>query len=375
MRYFGYIISGLFVLALAVMLIVFNSRGDITHESLAASTVSPTATVIIPTAIKTPITSTKEHILEQIRQLVAGYDQAVQAEKRNGKVEFGKDPKTGEDIFLFKDESFTRIMDLNEKLWENINQLNVLYVQVYRDELKPTPFPTQSSAEESKVYHDLLISRAEDYCSDAGNLQVNTGAILVYRPDEGKYLPIGIGDKYARCEIYGQMIEEWRIAPLMTKVDKDADMALIRQIMADPNLKLTFESIQSMPNASGRSVAAYTDETGTEYSIDVETSRLAQITPNFQTHPNVPAGQTKNMDELRESAEQFAAANSPRLAQLKGILLYEENCKDDLCFFRWDYRNKDWSGTDWAMMAPFLQVGVLTDGQIVTYINTLDLFN
>lgn len=43
-------------------------------------------------------------------------------------------------------------------------------------------------------------------------------------------------------------------------------------------------------------------------------------------------------------------------------------------FFTWTYRAKDWSGTDWAMMPPFLQVGVLMDGQIVTYINTLDLY-
>ncbi len=55
-------------------------------------------------------------------------------------------------------------------------------------------------------------------------------------------------------------------------------------------------------------------------------------------------------------------------------LFYEENCKGSLCFFRWDTRRQDWRGTDWALMPPFLQVGLLLDGQLATYINTLDLY-
>ena len=80
------------------------------------------------------------------------------------------------------------------------------------------------------------------------------------------------------------------------------------------------------------------------------------------------------MDELRGIAGQFALTNSPRLAELKPVLQYEEGGKTNLYFFTWSYRNKDWSGTDWAMMPPFIQVGVLANGQIATYINTLDLF-
>ena len=72
------------------------------------------------------------------------------------------------------------------------------------------------------------------------------------------------------------------------------------------------------------------------------------------------------MDELRGIARQFANTNFMRLDELESLLLYEEGCKGNICFFRWDYRNKDWSGTDWSMMPPFLQVGVLTNGQIAT---------
>lgn len=367
------IIGGLFATTLVVLLAVLNLPLGSKTVTIANAISTPIATFTIPTETPTPIVSTKERVLEQIRQLVAEYDQAVQAEKKNGSVETSKNPNTGEDLFLFKDESYIRIMGLNEKLWENINQLLPLYVQIYRDELKPTPFPTQSSAEESTAYYDTLVNQSEDYCG-ASNIEVNAATVLVYSPDEGKYLPIGVGDVYARCITYGQMIEEWYFAPMLAKVDKDADMALIRQIMGKPDLTLKFESITDIANGAGRGAALYTDETGAKYYVDIETSRLAAIEPNFPSHPEVPTDQTISMDELRGIARQFAMTNSPRLAELESLLLYEEGCKGDICFFRWDYRNKDWSGTDWAMMPPFLQVGVLKNGQIVVYVNTLDLF-
>jgi hypothetical protein len=106
----------------------------------------------------------------------------------------------------------------------------------------------------------------------------------------------------------------------------------------------------------------------------VDSGRLVQIEPNFPSHPAVPADKTRSLDELRGIAEQFALTNSPRLAELKPVLQYEEGGKTVLYFFTWTYRAKDWSGTDWGMMPPFLQVGVLADGQVVTYINTLDLY-
>ena len=372
MKHFGYIIGGLFTTILVVMVVFFNLPAKVADVPSASVTSTSTATVTIPT--ETTIVSAKDHILEQIRQLVAEYDQAVQAEKKNGNVEFSKDQITDEDIFLFKDESYIRIMGLNERLWENINQLLPLYVQVYRDELKPTPFPTQNSAEESKVYYETLISQTDEHCSGVWNIEVNAATILVYSPDEGKYLPIGLGDEYARCETYGQMIEEWRAAPMSAKVNKDADMALIRQTMGKPDLKLTFQSITDIANGAGRGAALYADETGAKYYIDIETSRLATIDPNFPSHPEIPSSEVISVDELRGIARQFANTNSLRLAELESLLLYEESCKGNICFFRWDYRNKDWSGTDWSMMPPFLQVGVLTNGQIATYINTLDLF-
>jgi len=304
---------------------------------------------------------------------VAEYEQAVQAEKQNGQVEYSKDPISGEDIFLFKDESFMRIMDLSMELNERIYPLYQLYAQVYRDEIKPTPFPTQSSSEQRDVYLQFLYEQAQNYCPTE-ELDVADAIAMIYEPDDGKYRPLIVNDEIARCDIYGWMIEEWQLAPELEHVDQDADMVLIRQIMGKPDLFLNFETIQGVPNAFSRHASLYTDETGTKYYVDIDTVRLAAIEPNFPSHPNIPASETRSVDELRGIARQFAITNSPRLTELESALLYEENCKEDLCFFRWDYRSKDWSGTDWAMMPPLLQVGVLKNGQIVTYNNTLDLF-
>ncbi len=373
MKNISYILGGLFTAMLVFLLVIFNLPAKVASVSTVTVTSSPTATASPPTTTPTPIVSAKEHILEQIRQLAAGYDQTVQAEKKNGNVEFSKDTKTGEEIFFFRGESFGKIYELFLNLINQINQLNMLYTQVYRDETQPTPFPTQSSDDQTKAYYEFLLQQTSEFCPQIHN-DIAT-AISIYRPDEGKYLPMHIiDDTTAHCNVYGQMIEEWHTAPMLAKVNKEADMALIRQIMGKPDMKLTFQSITGLANAPWQSAALYTDETGAKYYADIETARLAEIDPNLPSQLNIPANETKNMDELRGIARQFASTNSPRLAELESVILYEENCKGDICFFRWDYRNKDWSGTDWAMMPPFLQVGVLTNGQIAAYINTLDLF-
>src|SRR5574341_371575 len=219
-----------------------------------------------PAPVTSPTSLSKGHILAQIRQLAAEYDQAVQAEKKNGNVKFSKDPKTGEDIFLFEGESYGRILDLSMEVNQQINQLIELYVQEYRDEIKPTPFPAQSSAEEGKTYYEFLLGQLQDCVRQ----QPDGDAIRIYDPDLGTDRSIHISDATARCEVYGQMIEEWRVAPLLEKVNKDADMALIRQIMGEPDLRLTFQSVQGLANAPGRNAALYTDETGAKYYVDIE---------------------------------------------------------------------------------------------------------
>ena len=70
---------------------------------------------------------------------------------------------------------------------------------------------------------------------------------------------------------------------------------------------------------------------------------------------------------LKAFAESFVFANSPVFNETRARLLYEEGKKGDVYFFRWDYKNKNWSSTDWEFMPPFLQVGMLLNEQIVYY--------
>jgi DNA-binding CsgD family transcriptional regulator len=365
--------GALLIIALFVTLALANQNKK--EDGIAPIALSNISTTANSTPTQSVITTSKEVILERIYQLADEYNQAVQAEKRNGIVEFSKDSTTGDEIFLFKDQSYTRISELFQRFLEQKTNLENLYTQVYRDELQPTPFPTQSSPEQDKAYYEFLAEQAGDYCSlEAWQQDTQAQTLLAYDPDEGKYRPIFTGDTIARCEVYGQMLEEFRVSPWMAKIDQESDIKLIRQIVGNPDLRLNFKTISPLANAPWTSVAIYTDEAGTKYSIDIETAQLVSIEMNFPTHPEIPSDQVKSVDELRSIAEQFAFANSSRLVDLQSDLLYEENSKGNIYFFRWDYRNRDWSGTDWSMMPPFLQVGMLLNGQIATYINTLDLF-
>lgn len=161
-----------------------------------------------------------------------------------------------------------------------------------------------------------------------------------------------------------------------TGIDQAAQIDLIRGIMAKPGLQLAFDSTQGLANVAGRDAAVYVDQAGSKYYIDMQTGRLAEIDAGALAHEDVHPAQALSMDELRSIATRFAQANSTRLAELQPSLVYDEGCKGTLCFFRWDARNLpiDWSGTEWAIMPPFLQVGVLADGQVLTYYNSLDLF-
>ena len=370
-----YGIGGLLITTLMVVLVLANlpARGA---PAVLAPAARPTLPPPTATASLTPqpTVSAKTHILEQIRQAVLEYEQNVQAEKKNGTVEYSKDPQTGEDLFRFTGDSYERIIGLNEKLWGTINQLDALYVQVYRDETRPTPFPTQVSAAENKAYYEKLLTQSGDECGNAPYTAESASTFSIYSPNDGKELSMVVDDRSAGCEVLGQMIDEFRIAPILSKVNQSADITLIRQIMGKPNMELAFQSVSGPANSPWRNAAIYTDETGTKYYVDADNARLAQIEPGGLSHPDIPASQAKSTDELRGIARQFAQTNSPNLSKLLSVLSYQEGGKGDIYFFTWTYNSKDWSGTDWAMMPPFLQVGVLTNGQIYTYINTLDLY-
>jgi len=378
MKTIFYLLIGLLGLGVALLIgFGFFAALHAPAKTVSFATIVTEAVTLPPEQQRTPtaITAAGEHILEQIRQKALEYDRAVQAEKQHGQVEFSQDPTTGEERFFFKGESFNRIDSLFFQFLEEKTRLEQLYTRLYRAETQPTPFPTQSSAAQQQAYFEYLNAQAEQYCSlESWQKDPNAQALLLYDPEEGRYRPVYYGEVVARCEIYVQMLEEFRTAPLLAKVNHERAQAVIRGAMDKPGLVLSFEGIAPLANAPRRSAAVYLDETGTRYWVELESSLLVGIEPNYPTHPEIPAAEVKEMAALRQLARQFALANSPRFAGLEQTLFYEENCKGSLCFFRWDTRRQDWRGTDWAMMPPFLQVGLQMNGQLATYLNTLDLY-
>jgi DNA-binding CsgD family transcriptional regulator len=358
-------------MALVVALFFINHPGEtppVEAPVALAPLPSPTATGVMMTP--TPVLSPREQILAEMQRLIDEYNRQVELEKQNGSVTVSTDPGTGAEIFLFSGASYEKVAKLFEDLNEQLSPLEDQYVEVYRREVQPTPFPTRESAEENQSYYDLLLSQYQPiYEEDLANGHM----MLIYDPDQGSYQGRLVGDAYARIEITGQAFEALCNAPALGDVDQDDDIAQIRQVTGKADLSLNFQGIERLANTPGLEAAVYMNDTGTRrYWVEVGSGHLAQIDPVVREV--VAAFEAKSVDELRAIAEQFALANSERLAGLLPALLYEEGGKGSIYSFRWDYSSKDWSGTDWAMMPPFLQVGILANGEIATYINTLDLF-
>jgi hypothetical protein len=368
-----FITGGGLLATLLIAVLILASRPATGAEALPTAYTTPSPAPATQAPVPPAAASPREQILAQMRRQIDEYDQAVQFEKQNGAVEISKDPGAGEEIFRFSGSSAEKILKRYDELNQKLQALNRQYVAAYKSEVQPTPFPTQqtepvkSTGEENKAYYDLLL---EQYQVVYNQELANGETLMVYNPDEGRYRAMLVGDAYARIEITTQAFEELRIAPLLAKVNQDVDMALIRRVTGKPDLSLTLTDIQSLANAPWIETSIYLDQFGVKYRISLEAGRLAQIEPAGRK--DIPASEAKSADELRAIAEQFALANSLRLAELKSVLSYDEGGKGNLRFFRWDYR-KDWSGTDWVFMPPFLQVGVAVNGKIVTYINTLDL--
>ncbi len=362
---------------IAVVLIVFfslvNSGGSQTGGAPTAlpQTTSPFSTTL-PGAVSpgaAPTLTPRERIVAEERQLVAEYDQAVKAEIQKGPVETRQDPTSGKEIIRFEGDSYVTLAKLYDELNQQLQALNKQFMALYIADVQPTPFPTQPTEKENEDYYQELLAQ---YPAFFDQLLAEGPTVMIYDPNEGIYYKRVIGDTYAKSEIMTAAMESLRQAPQVAKVDQEAQVTQVRKSMGDPGLQLTFQGVQNLANAPWISAAVYTDAMGTKYWVAIDADRLAGIEPASRVE--VPAVEVKSSDVVRPLAEQFAAANSPRFAQLKAELLYEEGSKGDLYFFTWSTRNKDWSGTDWAMMSPFLQIGLSADGKIATYIDTLDLY-
>jgi DNA-binding CsgD family transcriptional regulator len=348
---------------------LFNeqSNATITQSNLSFSD-TPTPGIAPPVA--SPTLTAREQILDKIYSLAADYDQTVNSEMQNGEVTTSTDPQTGQEVIRFEGRSMETISKQHDEFTQELRSLNEKYRLLYIAEIQPTPFPPKASTEENDQYYQQLV---EQYPAFFDQVLKDGPTVRVFDPSEGIYFNMVIGEAYAKSEIMASAMDALRVAPQTKMVNQESDSNLIRQVMGIPNLVLSYIGIQPLANAPWIDAAIYSDDTGTKYWMAIEDNRLAQIEPPYA--PEVPAIEVKSIDDVRSIAEQFANNNSPRYAELKSVLVYEQGNKGDIYFFTWSYRTRDWTGTDWIMMPPFLQIGLSADGKITTYINTLDLFH
>ena len=372
-------LGGALILGLFVFILVYNfsvpqnnglSNQDAT-QAVTAISMADAPVSVEPTATMAAALSPRQQNVAEARRLAEEYDQAIQAEMQKGNFEIQKDSKTGKDIISFQGESRETLLKLFDELDQELFQLNQQYLALYLTEVQPTPFLTQPSEQENEDYYHALV---QQYPAFFDQVLKEGPTVEIFDPGEGTYVQRVIGDAYAQGSIMERAMNALHDAPQLAKVDQEADTSLIRAAMENPDLSLSFQCVRGLANAPFIQSAVYVDDSGTKYSVSTDKGILTGIEPNLSSHADVPALEVKPIEEVRKLAEQFVEAHSPGYVSAKNRLTFEENGKGDIYFFTWRLPNQDWSNTDWAIMPPFLQIGMSADGNLLTFIDTLDLY-
>jgi hypothetical protein len=154
----------------------------------------------------------------------------------------------------------------------------------------------------------------------------------------------------------------------------DADINLERAIEVveafteKSDLLLSLIDVSSMLNADLRPGWRLMDDSGRLYWLDVETYQLVQIEPYPINHTDSTS--PKSIEELRRIARELALEHSIIFADSEEGLDYSESDKlGQNFFFEWEDRSRPW-----RFMPPRLQVGLTSGGQLLSWLNTLDLY-
>ena len=372
MRKSFYVLLGLLAVLILVLLplIKGSEKAKPTPETpqVTITTAVLTGDIPSPAGLLSSTPSEPEKLYAEIMTLAEEYELAVQAEISSGEVEIVNDSQSGQATFRFKGESAEKILLLYDDLVEQVGELNRHYLALYIAEKRPTPYPPQATPAESEAFQQQLV---EDYQVFVEQLLIEGPVIEIYDPGQGIYLKWLVGEAYARSESLFAAMYNLSLAPQMAKIDERLQIGVIRESWGNLDLVLQFGGITPLANAPGFSAAFYRDEAGSTYYVELESNALVMVNPGQLT--DVPAIEVIPLEEAHLLAEEFARQISPRFTEMQASLSFTKSGKGDMYFFDWRSSFEDWAGTSWEFMPPFLQVGMLADGQIVTFINTLEL--
>jgi hypothetical protein len=151
-------------------------------------------------------------------------------------------------------------------------------------------------------------------------------------------------------------------------IDIERAVKVVEAFMGKSDLLLSLIDVSAMPNANLRPGWQLTDDSGRLYWLDVETYQLVQIEPYPINHTDSTS--PKSIEELRRIARELALEHSIIFADSEEGLDYSESDKlGQNFFFEWEDRSRPW-----RFMPPRLQVGLTSGGQLLSWLNTLDLY-
>ena len=374
MRKSFYVLLGVFAVILILLPLFIKGSEQTGEEPVTRQTAEnitfPAGETPFPTVNvqSSPTPSGMEKIFSEILLLAGQYEQAVQNEIISGEVEPDNNGQSGQIVLRFSGESAERVLQLYDDLLEQISDLNRRYLALYQAKKRPTPYPTRTTESETEIYHQQLV---EEYQIFVEQLLVEGPVIEVYDPVQGIYVKWLVGEAYARSESMFEAMYNLSLAAQMDGINEVYQKNIIRESWGNHDLALEFSGIRPLANAPGFRAVLYQDEAGNTYSVELESDLLVMVEPG--QIPDVQAVEVIPLEEARLLAEEFARQISPRFSEMFSGLNFSEGGKGDMYFFDWRCSFEDWAGTSWELMPPFLQIGMLADGQIVTYINTLEL--
>lgn len=226
----------------------------------------------------------------------------------------------------------------------------------------PVRLPTSDSANSSAPSLDLPTQAS----IEAENPPAAGAQCLVYEEMVAGMAEITMGDLSSQDTFCYQYASGETVDILQRQA-----ITQIQSFVGVADLALTFQAIGDSLNApEPLRVAIFADRYGSQFQVEVTTWRVVGVDMSAYVDATAALSPLTSA-QLRARAEDLLTANTPNFAAIRDRLSYEEGVKGDIHFFSWD----DLTYQGWQFMPPMARLGLMPDGRLVSYINSLFLTN
>lgn len=196
--------------------------------------------------------------------------------------------------------------------------------------------------------------------------ELSTPGATVNDPAFGK---VFVGASATRvAEVHAQAAREYDALRARSPEEREGAIAAIREFAGDPDLAVEYGATIPDPNVSGQMVELYA-AAGVQYWVDPQTNIVRQM---LITSPFVPTegGSLENSPEgLERQVREFLEKNCVCFKDIEDELEFHVGEKSiegwpTIRFFRWELVN---GATQANELPPFIQVGISSNGVVVSY--------